>query len=157
MADYKNLDGLIIISTTIATFIDKEEISRLFSSRKGLPQVSVGFKVPGIPSITVNGLESIGYLVRHLIHVHGRRKFALIGGPPGHAKAEEREKEFRKALKSELLYFDERLAVKGDFMRTSGSEATKTLLDTNIPFDALFCMNDRMAFRLFPTVDLESL
>lgn len=146
MADDKNLDGLIIISTTIATFIDKEKIGKIFSSRKRLPQISVGCKVPGIPSITVNGLESIGYLVEHLVRVHGRRRIALIGGPQGHPEAEERELEFRKALARESVSFDERLVAQGDFMRNSGALATKKILAKKIPFDALFCMNDRMAF-----------
>lgn len=146
MADHKNVDGLIIVSTTIATFIDKEEICRFFSHRKDMPQVSVGFKVPCVPSITVDGSGGIIHLVRHLVRDHGRSRFALLGGPPGHAEAEERERSFRKALAEEGITFDERISVKGDFIRNSGYEATTRLLSSGIPFDALFCMNDRMAF-----------
>ena len=41
--------------------------------------------------------------------------------------------------------FDERLATGGSFLRDSGAEAMRALLGTGRPFDALFCMNDRMA------------
>ena len=146
LADNKNLDGLIVVSTTIATFINKEEIGRFFSSRKGLPQVSVGVKVPKVSSITVDGLDSIAYMVRHLVHDHHRTRFALIGGPPGHPEAEEREQEFRKVLKAEAIEFNEALAVRGDFLRNSGSEAVIKILDAAVPFDSIFCSNDRMAF-----------
>lgn len=152
MADSGNLDGLIIITTTIATFIDKDKIGQIFTSRKRTPKVSVGFKAPGVPSITVDGSGSIVELVRHLVHDHACTRIALVGGPPGHPEAEERERSFRKALEDTGIGFDERLAFQGDFLKTSGSEAAKKLLAMGIPFDAVFCMNDSMAFGVLDTL-----
>jgi DNA-binding LacI/PurR family transcriptional regulator/signal transduction histidine kinase len=145
LADGSNLNGLIVISNTIATYLEKKDIGNLFSCRAGLPQVSLGFTVPGIPSISVDGSEAIASVVRHLIRDHRCSRFALLGGPPRHAEAEEREHAFRKVLREESIPFDERLLVKGDFVIDSGVEATVELLNRKIPFDALFCMNDRMA------------
>lgn len=146
IADSQNVDGLIVISSAIATFLDDEGVGRLFSSRHGMPQVSVGLKVSGVPSITVDGSESVKAVVRHLVRDHGRRRFALIGGPPGHPEAEDRERAFRGTLQEEGILFDERLAVQGDFIRDSGVEAARRLLGLEASFDALVCMNDRMAF-----------
>ena len=152
MADSGNLDGLIIVTTTIATFIDKDKIGRIFSSKNKIPKISVGFKAPGVPSITVDGTGSIAKLVRHLVQDHKRTKIALVGGPLGHPEAEEREKEFRKALGEAGVPFDERLCFQGDFLKFSGSEAAKKLLSSGIPFDTVFCMNDRMAFGVLDTL-----
>lgn len=152
LADSGNLDGLIIITTTIATFLDKDKIGRIFLSNSKLPKISVGFKAQAVPSITVDGSGSIAELVRHLVHVHGCTRIALIGGPSGHPEAEERERAFRKALEEEQIHFDGRLAFKGDFLKTSGSKAAQELLATGVPFDAIFCMNDRMAFGVLDTL-----
>lgn len=152
LADADNLDGLIVVSTALATFVDEERVVRFFQSKKGLPQVSVGIKVPGVPSLTVNGSDSLASVVRHLVHVHGCRDFALIGGPIGHPEADERERAFRAVLKEEDIAFDEALAARGDFLRDSGAEAITRLLDAGTAFDAVFCANDRMAFGALETL-----
>jgi DNA-binding LacI/PurR family transcriptional regulator/signal transduction histidine kinase len=145
IANSRNMDGLIVISSAIATFLDMKGIRQLFACRREMPQVSVGLKVPGIPSVTVDGSESVKAVVRHLVRDHGRRRFALIGGPPRHPEARDREHTFRGTLQEEGIPFDERLATRGDFVRDSGAEAARRLLMLGIPFDTLVCMNDRMA------------
>jgi DNA-binding LacI/PurR family transcriptional regulator/signal transduction histidine kinase len=145
IANSRNVDGLIVISSAIATFLDMKGIEQLFASRRDIPQVSVGLKVPGITSVTVDGSESVEALVGHLVRDHGLRRFALIGGPPGHPEAKDRERAFRQTLQEENVPFDDRLAVPGDFVRGSGAEAARGLLALDIPFDTLVCMNDRMA------------
>lgn len=139
------VDGLIVATNTIATFLDGEGISRFFSARSHIPKVSVGLKVPGIPSVTVDGSAGVTEVVRHLIRDHGVRRFALIGGPAGHTEAEERARAFRQALADERVSFDESLAVHGTFLRESGEEAARAVIARGKPFRALVCMNDRMA------------
>lgn len=152
LADRKNVDGLIVVSTTIATFLDAEGLAAFFSARTEMPQVSVGLKVPGISSITVNGSEAVGGMVRHLVRDHGRTRFALIGGPRGHSEADERQQAFLAALAEEGVPFDEKMTANGDFIRRSGAGAARTLLGRGGDFDALFCMNDRMAFGALDTL-----
>ncbi len=145
LAGTESLDGLIVITSAINTFLDSAGVKRLFDSYRDLPRVSVGVQVAGIPSVTVDGSGGISTVVRHLIEEHGCRQFAVIGGPPGHAEAEDRAKAFRRALEEAGLPFDERLLVSGIFVQDSGAEAARRLIDLGIPFDALVCMNDRMA------------
>jgi DNA-binding LacI/PurR family transcriptional regulator/signal transduction histidine kinase len=145
IASRKNIDGLIVITTAIATFLDGVAVGRFFASRKGIPQVSVGFKVPGIPSVTVDGSDGVTSVVRHLVRDHGISRFALIRGPAGHPEAEDRERSFRAALSREKIAFNERLAVRGNFLKESGAEAARKLIKPGLKFDAIVCMNDSMA------------
>lgn len=145
LADRDNVHGIIVVTTAIATFLDAGAIREFFARRSGLPQVSVGLKVAGIASVTVDGSEAVAELVRHLARDHGVRRFAIVKGPPGHPEAEERARAFHRILEEEGIPFDGRLAVSGNFVRESGEAGARSLLATGIPFDALVCLNDRMA------------
>lgn len=145
IADPRNVDGLVVVSSAISTFLDQEGLGRLFASQPDLPQVSIGLGVSGVPSVTADGSNGVSVIVRHLAQEHGLTRFALIGGPSGHPEAEERERAFRATLRELAIPFNERLAVKGTFLKDSGSEAALQLLRLAPRFDALVCMNDRMA------------
>ena len=145
IADRRNIDALIVVSSAIATFMDLGAVERMFSSRRGLPQVSLGLKVQGIPSVTVDGADGMAAVVGHLVREHGRRRFAVIGGPSGHPEAEDRWRAFRGALEEAGIPFDERLLAQGSFLPESGSAAVQRLIESGMAFDALVCMNDRMA------------
>jgi DNA-binding LacI/PurR family transcriptional regulator/signal transduction histidine kinase len=145
LADPRNVNGIIVVTTAIATFIGPGAVREFFERRSGMPQVSVGLKVPGIASITVDGTDAVVDLVRHLVRIHGLRTFALIKGPPGHPEAEDRARAFHRVLEEEGIAFDERLAVSGNFVRESGEECARHLVESRVPFEALVCLNDRMA------------
>lgn len=145
IADRRSIDGLIVVSSVIATFLDAEGLERLFASRRDMPQVSVGLRVPGVSSVTVDGSGGVASLVEHCIRVHGRRRFALIRGPAGHAEAEQRLKAFSKALGEAGIPFEAELGATGSFLRESGRQAASRLLESRCSFDALVCMNDGMA------------
>jgi DNA-binding LacI/PurR family transcriptional regulator/signal transduction histidine kinase len=145
LADSRNIDGLIIISATIMTYLGAQKLAAVFDARKNIPKVSVGVEVAGASSITVDGSPVIEHLVRHLVHDHGRRRFALINGPREHAEVLARRDAFLSALADEEISLDPRLDVYGNFLHSSGAEATKRLLASGVPFDALFGMSDSMA------------
>ncbi len=145
IADRRSIDGLIVVSSVIATFLDAEGLRRVFASRRDMPQVSVGLRVPGVSSVVVDGTNGVAQLVEHLIRVHGRKRFALIQGPAGHAEAEQRLKAFSAALAEAGISFEGELDATGSFLRDSGEQAAARLLSSRRPFDALVCMNDSMA------------
>ncbi|WP_020613009.1 substrate-binding domain-containing protein [Sediminispirochaeta bajacaliforniensis] len=145
LADKENIDGLIIISSAISTYLDFQAVTELFRIRSDLPQVSVGLGIPGIPSIIVDGRIGMVSVIRHLVEVHARRSFALISGPSGHLEADARKKAFFDTLADYTIPFDRRLMIEGSFEQRSGSEGVRALLAEGIPFDALVCLNDKMA------------
>jgi DNA-binding LacI/PurR family transcriptional regulator/signal transduction histidine kinase len=145
LADPRAIDGLVTVSSAIATFLEARGIEQLFASRGKLPQVSVGLRVRGISSVTVDSSGSVAEIIRHMAGHHRRRRFALVGGPPGHDEAQDRVRAFRETLRDMGVSFDERLAAEGSFLRHSGAEAARALLKTGLSFDALFSVNDIMA------------
>ncbi|HET6485506.1 MAG TPA: substrate-binding domain-containing protein, partial [Spirochaetia bacterium] len=144
LADRRTIDALVVISSAIATSFNDEVIARLFPPR-GLPQVSVGLKVPEVPSVTVDGCEGMRAVVSHLIQSHGKSRFALIRGPAGHPEAEQRERAVRSTLHDCGLELDEAMTADGSFLRSLGRRAASDLLARGRPFDALVCVNDLMA------------
>lgn len=131
------LDALIILATTI---------DELPPNAALLPRVSLGQKLPGVPSVTTDGNPGMGELIRHLVRDHRRTQFALITGPEGHFESVAREAAVRANLAAEGLDLDPRLVVRGTFFEDSGREGTRRLLTTGLAFDALVSLNDRMAF-----------
>ncbi len=153
IADPTNVDGIIIVASTIATFLSRGGLEQLFERGDGLPLVSVGAKMPGIPSLSVDGTAAIREVVRHLVQDHGRRRFAIIDGPVGHPEGELRSDTIRRALATEGVEFDEQLSVAGSFLQDSGAEGTRRLIELGADFDALVCLNDRMALGAMPVLE----
>lgn len=151
--DRGSIEGLIVVTSAIATFLDAEALARLFRREDRLPQVSVGAKISGVVSLSVDGTQAIGEIVRHLVRDHGRRRFALIDGPAGHPEGEQRARAVRQALAAAGIDFDDRLSVVGTFMQESGAEGVRKLIELGIGFDALICLNDRMALGALPVLE----
>jgi len=136
IADPAAYDGLIVLSNTIGT--------RPEPGPNPLPRVSLGWKWPGVPSVTVDGTDSLGELVRHLVRDHHRRRFALITGPEDHQESQDRESAIRTALAAEGLTVDDGQVFRGTFHNDSGTEGVGRLLARG-PFDVVMALNDRMA------------
>jgi DNA-binding LacI/PurR family transcriptional regulator len=132
------LDGMIIVPQyrTEAPFL---EILRHGS----LPYVLLS------PQRFAKGLNYIdmknrhgGRIVADLLHRSGRRRIAMINGPPSHFDAIEREAGFAMGLKTAGIGPFSRLF--GDFTIESGYSAMGEMLKGPMP-DAVFCANDYMA------------
>ena len=145
LANERNIDGLIIISSSLATFFSSVDLKEFVAQGASLPRVSIGMHIPGMSDIIVEGTGALSQIVNHLVVEHGRRHFALIGGPASHDEAISRLQACRTTLRSHGLILDEHLVIPGTFTQDSGIRAVQNLLETHIPFDALVCMNDRMA------------
>ncbi|POR00342.1 hypothetical protein AU468_09715 [Alkalispirochaeta sphaeroplastigenens] len=145
LAGPQNVDGIILISSAIATLHDSVDLEELFAPWSGLPRVSVGIRIPGMSSITVEEVREVSLIIRHLVKQHDRRRFALITGPLGHFESVARKRAVEDTLKGYGLPLDERLVASGSFRQASGEEAVAQLLGTGLDFDALVCLNDRMA------------
>jgi len=144
IADSRSLDGLVVFSNTLGTFHGPEIVAELMKER-ALPTVSLGFDLDPVISISARGYPAMQELVRHLIHQHSRRRFALVSGPLEHFESQEREAAFRAVLAEEGIPFDEELLFRGTFYTQDGRHAVNTLVAGGKPFDAVVCLNDHMA------------
>lgn len=144
----KNVDGLIIMSAAISS--DLEKTKEFCKKYFPLPIVSIGLEVEGIPSILVDNRSGIKEALTHLIEHHGYRRIAFIRGPLNHQEAEERYNSYLETLAQYNIPFDSQLIVNGDFLRLSGVEGIKTLLDERkVDFEAILVSNDLMALGVF--------
>ncbi|MBN2510652.1 MAG: substrate-binding domain-containing protein [Spirochaetales bacterium] len=145
MAHRDTVDGLIIISSAISSYVNYDEVVQLFAQRKDLPQVSIGLEIPGIPSVTVDGRQGMADVIEHLICEHHRSRFALITGPHGHGESEERIRSIFQVLDRHDITLPKRRIKTGSFEKESGITAARDLLLSGTDFDALVCLNDKMA------------
>ncbi|AEV28101.1 transcriptional regulator [Sphaerochaeta pleomorpha str. Grapes] len=145
LANKRNIDGLIIIASSLETFLTSVDLKAFFASWADLPRVSIGMRIPGMSDVNVNGSKALANAIEHLIDEHGHTHFALIGGPVSHDEAISRMDTCLSTLKKRNISIDKRLIVSGTFTQDSGAEAVDRLCKTGLGFDALVCLNDRMA------------
>jgi LacI family transcriptional regulator len=118
-----------------------------YLSQEEIPFVALGKSHDGLdyPCIRIDGADAYLSLVLH-IQENGFSRFAFIGGPNDLIDQIERLHWFKSALKKCGLDEDRSNVVSTDMSGTGGYEATRTLLTSSIPPDAILCANDEIAF-----------
>lgn len=140
LANAAAVDGLIVPAP--AAFAAGAEA--FFTQRRGLPMVSVGQHIPGIPSVVVDNVAGTQSLVRHLIDQCGYRRLAYVRGPTDNVEAEARYDAYVATLRERGIDFDPRLVSTGEFSEASGARATTELLDAGVEPDCIVTANDLM-------------
>ncbi|MGE4453731.1 MAG: substrate-binding domain-containing protein [Sphaerochaeta sp.] len=146
LASEQTIDGLIIIASSLASYFTMMDLNKFFAPWSSLPRVSIGMHMQGMSDITAEGEESLRALVDHLVQVHHRRHFAIITGPKTHEESVKRLQACKQALSDNNISLVDQLVDSGTFTDESGSEVVRGFLEKNLHFDALICLNDRMAF-----------
>jgi LacI family transcriptional regulator len=136
----RRVDGIIMFS-------GRMQDSELASHARKVPIVLCGrrLKSAGVFSLYIDDEEGGLLATRHLIEL-GHRRIAFIAGILDHPDAIERLEGYRRALSDAGIPYDPQLVVPGDFHEEGGVDATMRLLSLNIPFTALFCVNDQTAY-----------
>lgn len=136
----RRVDGIIIFSGRLAD-------TDLAGFGKKVPIVISGrrLKAGGVFSLPIEDREGAVLATKHLIDL-GHRRIAFIAGTVDHPDAEERLGGYRRALSDAGIPYDTKLVVPGDWHEEGGAEATKRLLESKVPFTALFCVNDQTAY-----------
>jgi len=145
LLDHTSADGVILLSSGLSAYTGAERILAFRERLGDLPVTSIGWALPGVPSVIVDNRPGMAALVDHVISAHGRRRLAFISGPPRNADSQARLAVFREVLARHDIEFDPRLLANGYFHTPSGGKAALELLETGVPFDALIVANDAMA------------
>jgi len=141
-----NINGLIILSSTIFQFLSKSEILEFCKSYSHIPIISVGLQVPDIHNIVVESKYGIEQLFSHLIDFHGYKNFVFIKGPEGHEEADFRFNTFKSILKKYSITLQPENIIKGNFLKGSGiRELHKLLTEKKQNIDVIAAANDNMA------------
>jgi DNA-binding LacI/PurR family transcriptional regulator len=138
----ENVHGLIVLAP--AAFPDGAE---RFCRRHGdIPIVSVGQRLPSVPSVWLHNSAGIKAGMEHLVERCGRRRIAFLRGPSSNAEAEARFRAYEDLCVELSLGTGPELVAQGDFTEVSGYEATRLLIEQHLnSVDAIFAANDLMA------------
>ncbi len=146
VAAKSHLVALVVMTNVIGTYLNAEELFQFLRHFKNVPIVSVGVKLPEIPSIRINNTGGMVAVANHLVQIHNRKRFLFLAGPPNHSESVMRETEFRQQI-AQLLDNQAMLEVEYcNFQEEDAYQAMKQRLNTNFPFDAVVAANDVMAF-----------
>ena len=144
-AEPRSLDGIIVLSPSIADRSSKERLANFLDAFSSLPIVHVGVEDVSLTRVVAESYLGMRKLVDHLIELHGRTRIAFVRGPAGVSDAEERYAAYLASLEAHGIPFRASLVRPGDFRRDSGSAAASVLMDAGESFDALVGANDYMA------------
>jgi DNA-binding LacI/PurR family transcriptional regulator/anti-anti-sigma regulatory factor len=145
-----NVDGLVISSGSLSTFVSAEEYEDFCDRYRSLPLVSIGLALEGIPSVLVDNVHGLRGVIDHLIEAHGCRRIAFVRGPKDHQEADLRYRTYTEVLAEHGLTLDSSLVAPGNFLYATGVAAIHSLLDDRslrpgVDFDAIVASNDNMA------------
>ena len=139
---HRRVDGLMVFNP----YADQRFRHLLPLIENGTPVVYLGNTPCGEPVSSVRcddqdgGFQATRYLLNR-----GHTSIATITGPPNEECTGDRLNGYRRALEQAEIPLDSRLVVSGDWSALSGYRAAHTLLETGIPFTAIFAQNDQMA------------
>ena len=142
------IDGLIIIPGALLWENGDKELAEILRNCSGIPMVSIGIGLPGIPSIVVDNAIGMNRLLDHFIQSHGSRRIAFVRGPECNHEAVERFNAYKDSLARYGMPYDPDLVFQGDFETWAGPEAVVHFCDTKeVPFDTFICSDDQNAIQ----------
>lgn len=137
-----NTDGLLVFAGSL----DAEELARL--SRKNFPVVLL-FQTPpkgiNLPSVAIENIVGTRQLIDHLIEVHHRRRIVFLRGPERHEDSTWREQGYSESLRAHNIQIDTDLISQGSFNHRKAHHSMNQIIQSGIPFDAVFSGDDDAA------------
>lgn len=138
------IDGLISLSGTIGNNVSVDKLSE-FVTGYGVPAVSVGIELTGMPNVMVDDRTGMVNLVNHLIEDTTAQNFAFIQGLDHDPYSERREAIFRDILLESGIAINESLIVRGNYDPLLTYQVVLELLAEHGRVDAIVAANDAMA------------
>ncbi len=145
LARLEEYDGLIVFSNLLNNIPTAEKLCRE-ASDKGIPVISIGMRLDGIPYLGNNNEEGMKELVEHLITKHGVKDIVYIGGDKDHIDTIDRVRVVREVMAEHDLKLKDENVYYGDWINEKPIEITEELVNSGkgLP-DAIVCANDIMA------------
>lgn len=142
MDDY---DGVIVFSTMLNS--DETAVSLCQQAKqKGIPVVSIGMEIEGIPSISINNEEGMRGLVTHLLEKHDVKHVMFMGGTPDHVDSCARLEVTRTVMAEHGLVLPDEDVCYGEWGNLAPKKIVDEMMESGAPLpDAIICANDIMA------------
>ncbi|HOL85288.1 MAG TPA: substrate-binding domain-containing protein [Thermoclostridium caenicola] len=144
MISQGSIDALVL-SGQLSSKLGVELVQDL-ATKAGLPSVSLGIELEGIPAVSTDNFSGFEQIVSHLIS-HGYHKLAHISGPLKNPEALLRRDAFLKVIYQNGLEVPKHFLLEGNFSDIGGYHLTKKLIPhiRAKEIDALVCANDDTA------------
>ena len=145
LCDAGDYDGIISFSNMMNS--DETAVSLCREAKKrGVPIVSIGMDVEGVPTLFVDGSTGMRDLVTHLVEKHEVRNVVYVGGVPGHSESDARMTIVKSVLEEHGLTLPEDHICYGGWSNRRTVEAVHGVIERigGLP-DAFICANDIMA------------
>jgi DNA-binding LacI/PurR family transcriptional regulator/signal transduction histidine kinase/CheY-like chemotaxis protein len=139
------VDGIIVLSTSLAAHAGSAAVSRLCARYAPLPLCGIGLAIEGVPSVIIDNRFAMRGVVEHLVREHGCRRPVFISGPPLNAESLDRLAACREVLDEHGLELPDERVCSGDFLRSQAETVVHSLLARGVEFDAVIAANDAMA------------
>ncbi len=139
-----DISGLIILSGTIAHGSVPNAILDLVK-KFSVPKVSMGMKLPFIPSVYLDESKGMADLMDHLLTSSEKKYFAFIRGHQNDPYSLKREAIFKSSLLAGGHNLENCVFVEGDYNAFTTYQAIDELFNSNIQLDCIVAANDVMA------------
>lgn len=141
----ENYDGVVVFSGLINDFSVAKRIC-LNAKEKGVPVVSIGEYVEGIPFVGTNNETGMRELVEHLVNVHGVKRAVYIGGSKEHIDTGIRQSVIEDVFREHGLELRKEDIYYADWVNEHAAAIASRIAasEEGLP-DAIICANDVMA------------
>ena len=145
LARLEEYDGLIVFSGLLNN-TSLAENACWEAKKKGIPVVSIGMKVEGVPDVGINNEDGMRDLVEHLLTEHGVKKVVYIGGSADHVDTIERYNVVCEVMQKHGLKLEDKDVYYGNWVNENAIAIADELAKApeGLP-DAIICANDIMA------------
>ncbi len=140
-----HFDGVILFTGAMSEYTPWPKVKE-YAYSINMPLVTISGNTGCGANVIINNRSGIIEQVTHLIENHQRRRIAFIGGPESNEEAAERFFAYRDALKTNRIEYDEQLIQPGNFSEESGREGIAALIENDVSFDGVICVDDYTAF-----------
>jgi sigma-B regulation protein RsbU (phosphoserine phosphatase) len=144
-------DGIIALAGSLSNYCGVEAFRTWLARFAGIPLVTLGLPIEGIPSVYADNGVGTYAAVSHLIDTHTCRRLAFIAGPEKSTESNARLRAYKQALEDHGIPTDARLIVhSGGLGREGGIAGVTTLFDerrfTPATLNGIIAVNDDVAF-----------
>jgi signal transduction histidine kinase/DNA-binding LacI/PurR family transcriptional regulator/CheY-like chemotaxis protein len=148
LVDRQQLDGLIVWSSSLASFIGYEGFKDFCQHYHPLPMVGIGMPFAGIPSVLLDSYQGMRAAITHLVQIHGKRHIAFISGPELHYEAQERLRAYHDVVAEFGLESNpDLISPPCRWDEQDAAQAMRLIREERgVQFDGVAAVNDNLAY-----------
>ncbi len=147
LVDRQHLDGLILWTSSMATYVGPDSLQRYCERFRPLPLVGIGLPLTGIPTVMLDSYQGMRDVLVHLVQEHGRRRIAFLRGPERHREAHLRYQAYLQVVKEYgLENSPDLVSPPHNWAQAWGINAARLIMEERRQkVDAFACVNDGLA------------